>query len=670
MRHPLKACVLMLVAISTPAWGQVQTEEPLPDVQQSRINQLFDDLEQHGIAGAACGVVQNGQVVHLAGYGVEDRDSLAAIDPYETRFYLASVTKAITATAIMRLVDQGQLKLDQGIADYLPADFEIDALGVGPPITLRHLMTHTAGFDDRNIGMAAPEFAHKEILSSYLRRALPPQIRPAGEITMYDNHGWALAGLVAESAAQMDYESIVEQEVFGPLEMNRTQFKPPFLNGDSTRHAAAYVTRYQNDELVWQRVVPSYRQTTPAGSVWSTADDMLRFMSPLLEPEASSNGAEPNRDSSSSQGFQPYLSDDSIAALRSCSWSSRSTTSGLSAGFWLRNINGHQVIMIMGAAPEGASIVAMAPEQGIGIFLAASRKDLSYLIPKLDALLDQFAPGEEAQLPSPTPKQWEERARHIAGEYFILRFAQESFETLAKWQAAVKVEIVGPGEIRTVDSQNVVRTYHEVDDYVFRQDGQPGYLAFKNSSDGKHVWLTTTDGFGYGNGMGFPNSFQKAKWHEHIAVKRGMLQASLITFAIAVFIWPCVSGTAWLLLALFRRRAKPASESTDEAPRPPRLGRLTVFATAAAGLIGLLGVALLLSDQDQLVVGLPAWSRIPAWSLLMFVGLSLLSLYVTIVAWKRRSWLFIERCFATLVVLVAITLIPFLWQWHLLAFGY
>ena len=107
---------------------------------------LGREMEKHHIAGAAVSVVKDGKLFFAKGYGYADLENGIPVDPEQTIFRIGSVAKLFTWTAVMQLVEQGKLDLDADINTYL--DFRIPDT-YPQPITLKHLLTHTSGFEDR-----------------------------------------------------------------------------------------------------------------------------------------------------------------------------------------------------------------------------------------------------------------------------------------------------------------------------------------------------------------------------------------------------------------------------------------------------------------------------------------------------------------------------------------
>src|SRR3972149_6305202 len=132
--------------------GQGPTD---PAELEAFLDDLFaQDLEEYHIAGAAVSVVKDGELFFAKGYGYADVENKIPVDPEQTIFRIGSVGKAITWTAVMQLVEQGKLDLDADINTYL--DFRIPAT-YPQPITLKHLMTHTSGIEDRWLESLTPD---------------------------------------------------------------------------------------------------------------------------------------------------------------------------------------------------------------------------------------------------------------------------------------------------------------------------------------------------------------------------------------------------------------------------------------------------------------------------------------------------------------------------------
>ncbi len=197
------------------------TANPLRKAKLLALAPQLDELHRArlvevGATGAAVAIVLEGEVVYLRGFGVRDVASKTPVDG-DTVFRIGSVSKGITALAILRLRDQGKLVLDAPAATYLPA---LRALAGptkdSPPITVRHLLTMTSGlgYDDQ---WGAVTFGKSDAeLAAFLARGVSFG-SAAGERYRYSNLGYALLGKIVASVSGKSFEQYAASDVFAPL---------------------------------------------------------------------------------------------------------------------------------------------------------------------------------------------------------------------------------------------------------------------------------------------------------------------------------------------------------------------------------------------------------------------------------------------------------------------
>src|SRR2546428_2353979 len=154
--------------------------------------QLADDH----IPGATVSVVKDGRLFFAKGYGDADRQHGKLVSANTTLFRIGSVGKLFTWTAVMQLAEQGKVNLHADVNTYLKT-FHIPAT-YPEPITLAHLLTHSAGFEDRGTGIFAPTTSDLKPPGQWLAEHIPARVRPPGELTAYSNYGAALAGYIVE----------------------------------------------------------------------------------------------------------------------------------------------------------------------------------------------------------------------------------------------------------------------------------------------------------------------------------------------------------------------------------------------------------------------------------------------------------------------------------------
>jgi CubicO group peptidase (beta-lactamase class C family) len=178
-------------------------------------------MEETGVPGVALGVLADGKL-ETAGLGVTSVEHPLEVRP-DTLFQIGSITKTFTGTAAMRLVEHGELDLDEPVRTYLP-QLRLADEDAAARATMRHLLTHTAGwvgdyFDDLGPG----EDALARMVESM---AELPQVTPLGELWSYNNSGFYLAGCVLEVLREQPFETLVRELVLDPLGLERTFLFP------------------------------------------------------------------------------------------------------------------------------------------------------------------------------------------------------------------------------------------------------------------------------------------------------------------------------------------------------------------------------------------------------------------------------------------------------------
>ena len=184
-------------------------------------NYLQNVLEQHKIAGMSVAVTDRNGVIYANGFGVESTERPVLRSTPETLYKIASVSKVFNAANIMCLLDQGLLELDAPVKKYIP-ELELSMEGAADIVTLRHLLTHTAGFtddiykdgprDERDLGRRVHE----------LFPGLKMFSMPGDGVFLYSNYGFVLASYLAERVGGKGYTQLVRENVIEPLGMDRT----------------------------------------------------------------------------------------------------------------------------------------------------------------------------------------------------------------------------------------------------------------------------------------------------------------------------------------------------------------------------------------------------------------------------------------------------------------
>jgi CubicO group peptidase (beta-lactamase class C family) len=179
-------------------------------------------LQRDDVAGAVVVVVKDGLIVLQKGYGYADVATRRRVDPETTLFRPGSVSKLFTWTAVMQQVELGRIDLDQDINAYL--DFKIPPFH-GRPITMRNLMTHTAGFQDALKDLRWTDPNPVPPLGAFLKRQIPARIFAPGQVPAYSNYGTSLGGYIVERVSRQSFDDYVDQHIFAPLGMRQATFR-------------------------------------------------------------------------------------------------------------------------------------------------------------------------------------------------------------------------------------------------------------------------------------------------------------------------------------------------------------------------------------------------------------------------------------------------------------
>ncbi len=241
------------------------------------------EVAAHHAAGIVSLVLQDGRVIHHAATGFADREQRRAMKP-DSVFWIASMTKSLSATAIMTLVDEGKLSLDEPASKWLPELGKVKLANGQPParaITLRDLMSHTAGiaFPPRK----PTDGAHS--LKSYTVELLKaPLAFEPGSAYEY-GFGITIAGRIAEIVTGRPFDVFMQERLLDPLGMKDTTFHPgaklrariarTYKTGDDGTLETAHNPFVTSDPEV-------RRMTEPSGGLFSTAADMAKFYQMIL----------------------------------------------------------------------------------------------------------------------------------------------------------------------------------------------------------------------------------------------------------------------------------------------------------------------------------------------------------------------------------------------------
>jgi len=458
----LLAVLLVTIGALIPQQVAAAQSSSAISVDPTAVARFYDEiipqqLADNAIPGAVVTVVKNGQVLFSRGYGYANIENQIPVDPERTLFRIGSITKLFTWTAVMQLAEQGKLDLEADINQYL--DFEIPA-SFPQPITMKHLLGHTAGFEDGNYQMSVRTPAEIGPMGEWLATHQPARVRAPGRFIAYSNYGAQLAAYIVQRVSGLAYADYIEQNILQPLGMNRTSPRQPNPAALAGNLAVGYT--YSNGS--YQAAPYDYAACAGAGEINSTAADMARFMlaflqegSPILKPETA------RRMQTDLVSFHPRVN-------------------GFLYGFFEMNQNDLRIYGHSGdVEPAFHSLLALIPEEGLGIFVAANGSTaIQFRERALTAFVDHFFPVT-ASTPQGSPSLQD--APRAAGCYHSVRSSYTTVEKVMNLLTYYCFAAQPDGSL-VLEGMVPEMRYIEVEPLVYQLAGGDDMLAFAEDERG------------------------------------------------------------------------------------------------------------------------------------------------------------------------------------------
>jgi len=497
--------------------------------------------------GAVVVIVKDGQVLLEKGYGLADEKRRIPVDPKRTLFRPGSTSKLFTWTAVMQLVEQGKLDLDVDVNRYL--DFQVPPLD-GQPITLRQIMTHRAGFEERIKDLLAfdvPETPLKEVLSGNM----PARIYKAGTTSAYSNYATGIAGHMVERVSGMPFNDYIERNVFGPLGMKHSSFRQPLPDALKPDMSVGYVDA-DTPGLGFEVI-----NVPPAGSLSSTGDDMSHFMIAHL--------------ADGRYGDAQILKPTTAQMMHTTVTRPFPDLNGIALGFYQADINGHRVIAHGGDTDYFHSDLWLFLDDHVGMFISVNALGKDGLGEGIrDNVFHEFAdryyPKSEPLQPldAATAKA---HAQLIAGRYQTTRRGETTFVSLINMIQPTTITANADGSI-TTKLLLEPETFVETRPFLWRQVGGHDLLQAR-VADGK-VALWSTDVLAF--------AFAYEPLH---GLAGAGLEIPLLCVAMGVLL---VSALAWPIGAAARRwyRAAPLSPVVRRSVRWSAIASMAALAATLA----------------------------------------------------------------------------------------
>lgn len=615
MRWILSAALVLAVAAMTRAQPTAPEAEPTPESLDAFRAAAARIVERTGVPGAGLALVRASGVEWAGGVGWADRDARQPVTA-ETQFRVGSVSKTFVAMALVQLYEDGELDLDATVASLVP-DVRIDnPWNAVEPVRVRHLLEHTAGFDDMHFNEVyvlddAPDLPLDEVL---LRNPASRRVRwRPGTRMSYSNPGYAVAGHVIEAVSGKPFEEFIRERILTPLGMRDSA-----LPGDVTSPGLAqgYDAR-QGPPVVRRRI-----HLRPAGALHSSPRDLGQFVEMLL------NWGERGKD---------YVVDPEYLSNMEWPRTTAAATAGVRAGYGLGiastidlpyHVLGHQ-----GGIDGFISAYGYSPSRDVGYVVLLNGTYAPEALRQLSSLALRYLKRDL----EPTPKEAmvvETSALARYEGYYHDANPRNAVLQALQFPRAGQVIRVQDGQLTMTPVFGSGAVLVPVNDGLFRREPElTASMAF-----------TTVQGTPVLAGPGI-YAEKRARWP--IDLLRGALIAALVCGAVA----PLVAlGHTW-----WQRRRN--GEGT---------GALAVAWLLAAVTLAAFGWAMLTGQVTDLAVpGVRARGIFAASLAYPLIAVTLLPL--TAAAWVRgvRGWM--GAC-AVVVAAAHLGLAGYLGWWGLVAF--
>lgn len=637
MRPILALAGMVFIGFCGAGWGApLDLDRPVSPLtgldDPKELERLLDpffaeQMERLHIPGVVFVLVKDGEVFFAKGYGYSDLEKKIPVVPDRTLFRVASVSKLFTATAVMQLHERGLLRLDEDVNRYLMR-FKLEK-NFPQPVTAAQLLTHTAGFDERQIGIAS---RNQPIpLEAYLAARMPPRVMPPGDLISYSNHGYALLGYLVEEISGLPFSEYIDRNILKPLGMTQSRFLPPQRSLPDL--AVGY--EYKNGSY---RAVPLYAiNTGPASSLAATAADMVRFMIAHLQKGRYKEAR--------------ILEEATAEEMHRRQFTHHPKLPGMASGFFEHFENGRRAIYHDGGMTGFSSRLFLLPERNIGFFVSCNNQYEPEFFQELTRhILNLYDPLQHRSAPPPPSADFQSRSGRFTGSYRSVQHARSTLEKLVALMGEFRVLSKGDGTLtlRFPGDRLPPRRGVEVAPLLFQSIDGEGYAAFWEDRRGNisHLFFDQL-------------ALEKLSWYETASFQIGLLSFFVLVFLSALIAWPVI---------LIRRRRNRSSQIVPALRRR----RFLIGSVGALNLIFLIGlaVALLNVDQMEFAYGMPPFMFVLLSIPLLTAGLTIGLIYDTVLAWKDGIGSVPERVYNTLVTLTALVFIPFLEYWNLLGFRY
>ena len=360
----------------------MSVSEAMAELEADLLEFVEAQRERLHVPGVAVGVIR-GDEEWYRGFGVTNADAPSPVDE-ATLFQIGSNTKTYVATAIMREVEAGRADLDAPLREYLPT-FELAEEGIAARVTVRHLLTHTGGWDGDWL-LVHPQGGRNDDALARSVEAMPqvPMQTQPGSLFHYNNTGFSLAGRMLEVVRDQPFEEAMRELLFTPIGLGHSVF---FADEAITyRAVAGHIVRDGTAEVASLWELP--RCSFPAGAIACDIRDLLRWGRFQLDRGLTADG-------------ERILTEASVDALHSPQVDIGDGAEAVGLSWMLGHVDGARTVSHSGGTNGQVSLHTVYPEHGAAIGIVTNANTGGELARDVMRFLERRLLGLEYRAPEP-----------------------------------------------------------------------------------------------------------------------------------------------------------------------------------------------------------------------------------------------------------------------------
>ncbi len=623
MLHRTIQFILIVVLFTvTPLWASGQTIDP-SDVKHFADNFFDTKLEEYHVPGVVFIMIKDDKIIYSQGYGYTNIEKKIKPDPGKSIYRVASNSKLFIATAVMQLYEKGKIDLDTDVNVYM--DKKVIPGDSYPPVTLRHLLTHTAGFDDINVRMSTLYEENRLSLEEFITQRVPDRVYPPGVVTSYSNYGYALAGYIVERVSGQPYHSYIDNNILKSLGMNQSGF---FINKPLIQNLATPYVYIDND---FRELPYDYIHPYPVAALMTTAKDMASFMIMHLNDGRHNSATILDKSTAWNMHKQQFTNHKELP--------------GMSFGYIEDMINGIRVLTHGGWTAGYKTTQVLIPSKNTGYFISGNYEYPSGNQYKIydefrELFFNKFYPGKNNVQ---VKNQFSTAIEIFEGNYRNNRYDRDTIAKLGILLNDLKVKVHDESSIKIKN-----KIYTRKDNLLFMENEGNAAIGFRLNDQENPSFLF--------KGSNPTVGYEMLSWYETSSFHMLIIGICVILFL-----------TSPVIFYILYKKNDYSALPKPGFPRVPYLlasanGIALVLFFAAMGLVLLSTVQISLWWQTPPII--PYLLLIP----LISIPCTLYMIYLVVRNWKASSGFLVERIYFTILTTAFVAFLLFLNYFNLVGY--